>query len=272
MAKNEDSYIEEWIQHYLTLGVDHLYIYDNNDTQSKLMKSLECDKITIIPLCGFESLKNIGYQAGAYIKCYQKYNKDYEWIGFFDIDEFFTINERPESGEPYMIGDYLSLSKFCDADVIHTNWRYYGDNDLIYNDGRGVKERFVNPAPLDVRYAQSFPENRYVKSFIRSKRPFQEINCHTGFFPNCVCKHVDGYKTDAYSCFNNYTFESAQVSHYGTKTITEFIARKILNMHRASCNLLNNPVDRMRWFFNVNKHSPEKDKIADFVLSKWNNT
>ena len=269
MAKNEDCYIEEWVNHYLALGVNHIFIYDNNDSPSKVMKSLECDQVTIIPVNGFETLKQLGYQSGAYIKCYRQHSQEYGWMGFFDIDEFFTINTVKPDNTSYTIGELLSLPKFNDADVLHTNWRYYGDNDLIYNDGRGVKERFINPAPIDVRYAQQFPENRHVKSFIRTNKPFVEINCHTGFYPNCVCKHIDGYNTDAYSCFNNYSYGTAQVSHYGTKTITEFIARKILNMHRASCGLLNNPEDRIKWFFNVNSHTPEKDAIANKVLEQW---
>lgn len=31
MAKNEHRYINEWVEHYINLGVDKIYIYDNDD-------------------------------------------------------------------------------------------------------------------------------------------------------------------------------------------------------------------------------------------------
>ena len=30
IAKNEDHYIDEWIEYYLKLGIDHIFIYQND--------------------------------------------------------------------------------------------------------------------------------------------------------------------------------------------------------------------------------------------------
>ena len=38
MAKNEHKYINEWVAHYLGLGVDKIYIYDNDDLDKPSIK------------------------------------------------------------------------------------------------------------------------------------------------------------------------------------------------------------------------------------------
>ena len=45
---------------------------------------------------------------------------------------------------------------------MHINWKVYGDNDLLDNDGRNVVERFVEPLPDD-----NPTENSHIKSLIR---------------------------------------------------------------------------------------------------------
>ena len=37
MAKNEHKYINEWVEHYINLGVDKIYIYDNDDIDKPFM-------------------------------------------------------------------------------------------------------------------------------------------------------------------------------------------------------------------------------------------
>ena len=51
LAKNEHLYINEWVAHYIKLGVDHIYIYDNDDLDKPSIKDYinkeYLDKITI---------------------------------------------------------------------------------------------------------------------------------------------------------------------------------------------------------------------------------
>ena len=46
IAKNEDLYLDEWIQYHLALGFKHIFLYDNHDepTLDKILRSF------IIPL------------------------------------------------------------------------------------------------------------------------------------------------------------------------------------------------------------------------------
>ena len=48
MIKNEGKYIEEWMDHYISEGVEHFYIIDNGSTDNtlELLKKYE-DLITL---------------------------------------------------------------------------------------------------------------------------------------------------------------------------------------------------------------------------------
>ena len=57
IAKNEGHYLEEWVEYYLSIGVDHFYIYDNDSTDnSKEVLQPYIDKgiVDFIPYNGEE--------------------------------------------------------------------------------------------------------------------------------------------------------------------------------------------------------------------------
>ena len=162
IAKNEELYIEEWFNAYRKIGVNHFYIFDNNDegntALAELVKLNQYTDVSLIDVRGPEKLKKYGYQFGCYKMAYDQLSKDYDYMGFFDIDEFLYLNDKT-------IPDWLAEHKeFDDTDVIKFNWLYYGDNGLVHYDNRPVQERFKEPCPIDTKYAQNFPEDYYVKA------------------------------------------------------------------------------------------------------------
>ena len=66
-----------------------------------------------------------------------------------------------------------------------------------------------------------------------------------------------------YSKYESIDFTGGYVKHYGTKTIEEYIKRKCLNQCFAFGGRIS-ATTRLNWFFNVNKHTPEKDELAKF--------
>jgi integrase len=71
----------------------------------------------------------------AYNECYKTYGEEYDWIAFFDIDEFMFINCNKT------IGEYLARPEFNDYDMLHINWLMFGDGGAVKSDGRGLLER-----------------------------------------------------------------------------------------------------------------------------------
>lgn len=71
IGKLENLYIEEWVRHYIDLGVSRIYLYDNNDRGTENFASVlskYADKVSITECYGKRA-----YQTDAYTDCYRKH-------------------------------------------------------------------------------------------------------------------------------------------------------------------------------------------------------
>jgi hypothetical protein len=261
VAKNEDLYADEWINHYRKLGVSHIYWFDNNDTLTDTIKTISQYKdVTVIPVNGKEALKNIKYQQGAYQYVYDTYGKEYGWIGFLDLDEFVEIDDNKT------LPEILNQPMFDGTASVSLHWRYYGDNGLVRYDSRPLEERFKEPASIDVKYASDENENKWIKSFVRTELDGMECAVHNHRYYGALNKLITGDIREPYSDTGEPNVSIARVKHYGTKTIEEFIKRKCLNRARASGLKDIDTKTRLDWFFNVNAVTPEKLKVINELL------
>ena len=87
VAKSENKYIREFIEHYKKYDVDKIYIYDNNDLDFEPVEEVINDYIK----SGFVELNDYrGYlqpQIKGYIDCYERHKKENDWLIFYDLDE-----------------------------------------------------------------------------------------------------------------------------------------------------------------------------------------
>ena len=260
IAKNEDLYADEWLNHYRKLGVSHFYWLDNNDCKTEKIAEIENQKdVTVIPLNGINALVKIGHQKGAYQYVYDKYGKEYEWLGFLDLDEFVDIDNN------MTLPELLSQTMFKGTTSVSMHWRYYGDNGLVRYDERPLAERFKEAAPIDVKYATDKDENRYIKSFVRTMLPVK-CGVHTSKFYGSVNKLADGSIREPFEDIGEVNVNVARIKHYGTKTIEEYIKRKCLNINRATGLNSIPSKERLDWFFNVNEVTEEKLQVIREML------
>ena len=167
--------IDEAIEYNKNLGFTNIVLYDNNYDGEENFEDVIGDYIE----SGYVILKNYRNrkvcQLNAYNECYLEYGKDYDWIAFFDCDEFLTLTKKNN------VEEYLSQIFFRRFDMIHVNWMCYGDNDLVKNDGRPLLERFTKHIPENAYIAYNFPENNHIKSIIRGglKHVVFETQPHT---------------------------------------------------------------------------------------------
>jgi len=266
VAKDENKYIAEWVSYYLSKGVSHIYIYDNNDGATEVMSGLSgLSQVTVIPVYGESSLKNKGFQVGVYTEAYKVYGHDYDWMGFFDIDEFVSIDDGLD------IPSFLGNPMYDGTHIVHLNWRYYGDNGLVHYEDSPVVSRFKTPASLDVKYSDiNNCENQYVKSFIRTGYDEFVLDVHAPRFFGAVCRGADGYFRLPTKSINPICVDNARINHYGTKTIEEYIERRISNglysNNGATGAAKISVKDRLDWFFNVNDVTQAKLDIIHKML------
>lgn len=209
IAIKEDIYLPEYIQYYKDIGVDHFYIYDNsgNMTADKVVSD---PQTTIIP---FEGRR---MQMLAYTDCLHHYGADYDWMGFFDVDEFLVLKKH-ESIQQLL--SEIHQDGWCGGACV--NWRFFGDSGLINEDRRCVTQRFV--------YRQK-GINPHVKCFARTSSTMSYSHPH---YPK-LHDSFSQFSLTYWQFFNTSGpfFEGGEIHepvavlhHYCTKTKSEYEAK-----------------------------------------------
>ena len=253
IGRQENDYIREYVEYNKMLGFTNICLYDNNYDGEEDFNDVIGDYVKD----GFVILKDYRNrkvcQLDAYNDCYKTYGDKYDWIAFFDIDEFMFINNDKT------IGEYLARSEFNDYDMLHINWLLYGDSGQLKSDGRGVLQRLTQHLDIDHKTLYVFPDNFHIKSIIRGgiKNVQWDATSHTPVC-NLKCCNSYGKPCDGNSPITPYDFRNAGLKHFTTKTADEFADK--VKKGFADNNLT--PKDRMiRLFFSRNKVTKEKVEL-----------
>ena len=253
ICKNENLYIKEFIDHYKSLGYDHIFIYDNNDFNEEKLEDITKKYINdgYISIINYKGDKQKP-QFRVYIDCYEKNNKNYDWLSFFDADEFLEL--KPKG---IKIQEFLDNKRFNNCQNIKFNWVIYSDNNKLYYENKKIQDRFTRPLFNN-------PLNKHIKSTVRgnlSANYWKESqNPHSGYnnFSSCSSS---GKKISNISPFNEpYDYEFGYIKHYITKTLEEYV-RKI-KRGRADIIVTFEDYKKMfKNFVNINRMTKKKFNI-----------
>ena len=223
IGRLENQYIREYVEYYKDLGVTNICLYDNNYNGEERFEDVIGDYID----SGFVILKDKrnekGCQMRVYMECYKEYKNSYDWIMFFDCDEFLTFTD-PETKN---LEQALSDSRFSCFDMIHVNWMIYTDNGMIYNNHEPLLKRFtVRKEPLNIMIPHThYQLNGFCKPIIKGglsevvfKNPHSPSNISSCC--NNIGKPVEG---DSRTCECN--FDNMYLRHFRSKTLEEFLIK-----------------------------------------------
>ena len=205
LIKDETQYLREWADHYLEIGFEHIYIYDNGSkipvrNAVKEWYSPEIlSKITVIDFAEhYEDL-----QTECYNHFLQNYGAQTRWVLFADSDEFLRIVNGDD------INSFLQTKE--DYTVIHVDFIEYGADGQVNQEDKPVQERFTTPVSVN--------DGIYYKDIIQPVR-ISRMRTH---YP-------------IYNKSKNLQFEkdknSIVVDHYYTKSWEEWKNK----MERGSCD------------------------------------
>lgn len=265
IGRMENDYIREWVEYNKNIGFTNICLFDNNFDGEQDFRDVIGDYIE----SGYVILKDyrnrIVCQLKAYTECYSEYGNKYDWIAFFDVDEFLTFSTHKN------IQEYLSDKMFNDFYSIKINCLNYDDNDMLYNDGRPLLERFKRPMPL----YQNYTGNELTQCLIRGQQKIKLNQNDTGFY------FLNPGTTDIYPCCDGGgiekkfdessflpNFKYSCLRHYSTKTAREYCDKIRRGFPDHDITLYPN---RELWlvenvFFKVNSVTPEKVQIFKDVL------
>ena len=259
IGRLENQYAVEFVEWYKNLGFDKVFIYDNNHDgeehfEEVLQPQVDCGFVEIVSFRNREVA-----QISAYNDCYSKHNKEFDWMAFFDFDEFLVLKKDNS------IKDFLS--KIDSYQCVKINWMTFTDNNLILNDGRPVNERFTEPADFEIKKSYSFPENNHVKSIIKCGIDnFKWIGnphvCGMGL----RCCDANG-KESSNSPFQPYDFETAYLKHFSMKTIDEYINNKLKRGVGDRSYSSFKGSYKIDDFFKINERTKEKE---EYIFQKMN--
>ena len=250
MCKMENNYLGEWVSYHLNIGFDKIVIIDNNDTigsyaenimdVAEISEGVSNGSVEIYPLNNGKYLQQVYYN-----KVYEKYKNEFDWFCFLDIDEFLTLTDTNS------VKEFVQLPQFKDFNAIRICWKCYGDNDLITVDGNySVLDRFVEP---------SFQEDStLVKTIFRSfgDEDLLFVNSHG---PTAVT--MKGCNTNgrllntpqkASISRKDTTYEHAYIKHFITKTLEEYINKKMVRGGSAQSQIDLNKKYNLSNFFRYN--------------------
>ena len=84
----------EFIEYYKKIGVDKIYLYDNNNIDGEhfeevIDKYIKSGFVEIVDFIGGR-----GIQTKIVNDCYRKTYMNYDWIIFYDIDEYIHLKDH----------------------------------------------------------------------------------------------------------------------------------------------------------------------------------
>ena len=158
IGKKENLYIREFVTYYEKFGVDKIYLYDNNDEDNEHFEDVIADYIDkgFVKILNWRNIESPQFKAIE--DCYLNYNKYYNWLIFFDIDEYIHLYNFNN------IKDYLNQQKFNRCKKICLNWVLHTDNEKIYYENLSLFKRFPD-VEKDAYISKKFSQR--VKSIVR---------------------------------------------------------------------------------------------------------
>ena len=227
VIKNEHEYLDEWIKYHLDLGINHIFIFEDIDSDShKEICDKYGDKVSLnsieIVLDEIDK-KNVFnsklnkkqnpqeiYFPNA-LKWIQN-NYDYDWCFVIDNDEFITLQNNT-------LEEILALYKEYDAFVLQ--WKIYGSNGHIskpdYNNkgliGTYTKEsEYPGHSILEWTTKTCYNLKTFSQSFFKNNHQ-----------PTDICKWC---KTDFIPNRTKLVYDTVYIRHYMTKSWQEYISKR----------------------------------------------
>lgn len=161
LIKDENEYLSEWIEYYINLGVDHIYIYDNGNVENvstviEVMPANIQSRITVIEYKDYETDT---LQQDVYTHFLNHYGCDTRWVGFLDSDEFVVPKDGSECVNEL-------LNKYEDYGALYMSWIVYNANGQEFKTSKPVRERFTSEVrSLKITFSTS--RARHLFSHIR---------------------------------------------------------------------------------------------------------
>ena len=226
VIKNEHEYLDEWIQYHLNLGINHIFIFEDYDSEShKDICHKYKDNVSLNSIFDIlddddknkaKKIKTIkkGFVHPLYLKkglLYLKTNFDiYDWCFTIDTDEFIFLENNNLNN---------TLLQYKDYDAIILSWKCYGANGLI-NKPDYTKQSIIDiyNKQIDNSLLEKKPKDLFKTCYNLKK--YNEYFFYNTHNPSIICKWCNSiYKKDKM----NLVYKNIYINHYITRSWEEYV-------------------------------------------------
>ena len=245
LGKEENKYVREFINHYIKYGVDKIFIYDNNDINGESFDIVIDDYIQnkSVEVLNYRGINKV--QLKTMNHCYKNNFLKYDWIIFYDMDEFIYLKNV------FNLKKFLNKPIFNYCDYIRLNNIYHSDNNNLYYINKTLSERF----PEIILNMKKYPIKTILKGNITGIKitnvhflsQNKKIKACNGF--GNLVKKINLY-ADKVDNKNNY------INHYCFKSTEEFISK--IKRGSAVYGLKKRMLIKIKFYFAFNKITLKK--------------
>ena len=266
LGKEENRYITEFVEYYKNYGIDKIYLYDNNDIEGERFENVIGKYIDnkFVEIIDWRGVKGNSTYYGIMDSCYQTYHDQYDWLLFYELDEFLYLKKYKN------IKLFLFDKKFDNCESIQLNWVHMSDNNQIFYENKPLHERFP-------KRGKNVMENQYnkicfVKTMVRGHlKNINIVNNHVLNEKLIACNGF-GKKSELMkkilSLKPDYKFN--YIKHFYGKSVQEFVEK----INRGDL-LRGNAKKIIEWaiekFFYINEITSEKIKYIQKYLGNGYN-
>jgi hypothetical protein len=165
MGQKENLYVKEFINYYFKLGIDKIFIIDDNDKNTEQISDMIDSKFKhFVKIYKSKKLKLFN-QSKQFTFCYTKNKIKFDWIIMVDMDEYLYIKNDK-------LKNYLLKPVFKKCDFIKIHRVIANDNNHLHYENMPLFERFKGPYKKDI----------FIKSIIKGNIPNLKYQVHSPYF------------------------------------------------------------------------------------------
>lgn len=231
IIKDENEYIEEWLDWHFAAGVEYFYIYDNG---SKVPVSSSIPE-RYRERCTVQAFP--GTQEEAYTSCLTDYGRESRWMAFIDTDEFIRVVDGGS------IPAFLATLP-ATADAVALRWVIYGADGQREKRREPVRTRFLRKICMETCNIQHLPHNKCIvrTSSVRAMAAHGPIQTE-----GAPLQLVNERGKPLWGIFDpDLTGERVVVDHYFTRSLEEWQEKMV----RGSCDPTSRRDPSMFWVIN----------------------
>jgi hypothetical protein len=201
--KDENQYLNDWLDWHRYIGVDHFYIYDNESAIHPSNSISNLDDVTITNWPG----DYFGLMTSAYQHVMNTVPKDIDYIGFIDTDEFIVLLHG------YTLRELLAAMELRGGQALGLHWLCYGTS--WYEVPR------TNPFSYHLHATPNDPYGKWMKSIVKTGLTYKLPDTH---YFSVTTLNTDGdviYGANT----NSPVYDKAFVRHNITRSRQEFMTK-----------------------------------------------